>query len=482
MKRMRSFQLDCVNKILGILDSGQDPLLISPTGSGKTAMWCKVIKTLSKRDRAHKFLVIVPRKSLVVQAMDELAEWQIDAGAIAGNFPESKRATVQVATYQSLASRDIDWLKPDYTVLDEAHLSAFPKSVKAWIPTVSDYWLHKNRTIGVTATPRRSNKHTSLGELFLPDNIVFAPKIADLIRMGYLVRPSYGVCPNAVTKKMMFDPDYILATYRSTDRRPTIVFAPSVPKAVMMANRFNAEGIKARVVTGNTSTDDRRVIFSEFNAEDLPVIVNCCVLREGIDLPIATNLILAIDPDSHSSYVQCIGRVLRPATYKDGSKKTHATIYDVTGCVERHGRVEELEYTADDIQLPDIEFGEVPMKSCPKEDCDIKSYISARFCRCGCEFEIKKRRTVIPEGNVFALLNSDEREHKAIYEELLLEAFERGDRPQAARVEFYNRYRYTPPILWRQNFRPSPEIEGWLLTEGLRLNADWRSRQLALPL
>lgn len=481
MRRLRSFQLECTNKIKEVLSRGQDPLLISPTGSGKTAMMGKVANDLS-RNRSVRTLIIVPRKSLVIQTIRELEDyWGLDVGAIAGNMKESRRAQVQVATYQAIASRGIDWLRPDYTILDEAHLSAFPKCIRDWIPDVNTYWKHKNRTIGFTATPRRNDKYTSLGELFLRENIIFAPTIAQLIQMGYLVRPTYAVTPNAISGQMIFDPDYIMTVYRIADRRPTIVFAPSVSKARAMAERFNEEGIEAVCVTGGTSK--REDIFERFRNEEIPVLVSCQVLREGIDLPCATNLILAVDPQSHSSYVQIMGRFARPCTYKDGTKKTHFCVYDLTGCVNNHGRIEELVYTPDDIDLPDFETGEVPTKPCMDENCDIRSFISATYCACGCPFDLKTKRTVAPEGRPFPLLSGDERVHKAFYEEELLAAFERGDRPAAARLRFYKKLEYTPPLTWRYGVQQhSPEFQYWLLTEGSTASNNTEWTQLALEL
>ena len=483
MKRLRPFQHECVREIHAILDRGQDALLVSATGSGKTVMWTKVVKDRS-RDRKARTLVVVPRISLVYQAVKELEQWGLDVGMIVDGEKETRRSQVQVATYQSIGTRGIEWLDPDYIVLDECHLSAFPKSIREFIPTVHNYWEYKARVLGVTATPRRMDKHTSLGELFLPQNMVFAPPIGDLIEMGYLVRPTYAICPNAVSKMMVFDPEYVLATYKITDGRPTIVFAPSVPKSRYMVKRFREEGIEAELITGQTPIGVREKLFQKFKAEELPVLVNCQVLREGVDLPVATNLIMGIDPDSHSSYVQAIGRVLRPAKYKDGTVKTTANIYDLTGCVDNHGRVEELIYTADDIDLPDLEIGEVPMKRCPNPLCDGMSFISAKKCsKCGAEFEVKKRRTVLPEGRPYALLNRDEREHKAVYEELLIEAFQKGDRPAAARIKFASEFGYTPPPTWRLGYTgPTPEFEDWLLTEGSRSSTTWDHRQLSLEL
>jgi superfamily II DNA or RNA helicase len=189
---------------------------------------------------------------------------------------------------------------------------------------------------------------------------------------------------------------------------------------------------------------------------------------------------MGIDPDSHSSYVQAIGRVLRPATYADRTRKTHANIYDLTGCVDRHGRVELLEYTADDLEIPDIVQGEAPVKQCPDENCKLLSRIAAEFCLCGCSFDVNKQRVLIPDGDPFALLSGTERIQKAYYEEALLRAFEAGDRPIAARNDFYDRFNFYPPLSWRRNFNPSEQVRDWLLSDGA---IDTRGdRQLLLEL
>lgn len=424
-------------------------------------------------------MAIVPRKSLVSQAIAELEPWGLDVGAIAGNFPESRRSQVQVATYQSLATRDVSWLKPDTTILDEVHLSAFPKSVTDFFPVLGIK--RKSRAIGVTATPRRLDKSTSLGQYFDYRNMIFAPSIAQLIDMGYLVRPMYNICPNAVSGRMVYDPDYVLSVYEGCDRRPSIVFAPNVAQARATLNTFLEAGIAAELITGSTSGGVRKSAFSRFKSEELPVLINCAVLREGIDLPVATNLFMGIDPDSHSSYVQAIGRVLRPAVYADRTRKTFASIYDLTGCVDRHGRVELLEYTEDDIELPDIFEGTIPLKPCMDTDCKIMSRIAAETCKCGEPFDINRQRIVYPNGDPFALLSGIERIQKAVYEDALLRAFELGDRPIAARNEFYEKFGFYPPLTWRRNFASDDRITEWLLSDGA-IAMVTGDRQLSLEL
>ena len=487
MKVLRPYQLDCARELKEIVRSGNDPLLIAPTGSGKTVIWTKFLSDQTRRS-GKTALVIVPRKSLVIQAIKELEAWGLDVGAIAGSMKESRRCPIQVSTYQTLGVRDISWFDPDYLVLDEAHLSAFPESVRRLLPQNQkgdrNHQSSKSknrRVIGVTATPKRADR-SSLGEVFKPEYMVFAPGIAQLIRMGSLVRPTYGVCPNAVTRRMTFDPEYVQRVYELSDRRPTLIFVPGVNRAKALVNTFAQAGFEAALVVDRTPAKQREDIFDRFKAEELPIIINCAVLKEGIDLPVATNLILATDPQNVTTLDQCIGRVLRPAIYKDGTKKTTATVYDLTGCVDRHGRPEERDYTAEDLELPTMSTGVVPMKECPSKSCDIKSLISATVCPCGCEFDINKRRIIVPEGDPYALLNNTERQHKAEYEELLLQAFEAGEQPKTARSRFYETYGYTPSVMWRRNFAPSPEIAEWLRLEDAVLNKASTAWQLSLEL
>lgn len=76
---------------------------------------------------------------------------------------------------------------------------------------------------------------------------------------------------------------------------------------------------------------DRIKILNDFANEDWDVLLSNRVLDEGMDIPQARNCIVLASTGNPTQFIQRRGRVLRVYTesYKDGSKKTHADIFDV---------------------------------------------------------------------------------------------------------------------------------------------------------
>lgn len=79
------------------------------------------------------------------------------------------------------------------------------------------------------------------------------------------------------------------------------------------------------------SKSDRVRILKEFADEKWDMILANKVLDEGMDIPQAQNSIILASTGNPTTFVQRRGRVLRiyDDTYKDGTKKEFATIYDV---------------------------------------------------------------------------------------------------------------------------------------------------------
>ena len=76
---------------------------------------------------------------------------------------------------------------------------------------------------------------------------------------------------------------------------------------------------------------DRTKILNEFADENWNVLLSNRILDEGMDIPQARNCIVLASTGNPTQFIQRRGRVLRPYSelYKDGSKKTHANIYDI---------------------------------------------------------------------------------------------------------------------------------------------------------
>ena len=96
---------------------------------------------------------------------------------------------------------------------------------------------------------------------------------------------------------------------------------------------------------------DRMRILKDFANEDYEIILSNRVLDEGMDVPQAKNCIVLASTGNPTQFIQRRGRVLRKYDdlYKDGSKKTHADIYDILV----KPRISDL----DDLESQKLEIG-----------------------------------------------------------------------------------------------------------------------------
>lgn len=465
MRVLRKYQLECVKRVFGAWSEGKSPLLVAPTGSGKTAMAAKML--LEKGRRGDRCCFIVPRTTLIEQAKKEFEAWGMDVGIVAGNWRENRRSQIQIVSFQSMDSRHLDWLQPEWTIIDECHITSFTNACLKWFPKLGEGGNRKGKVAGVTATPRRMKKEESLGQIF--NQMILAPSIGDLMKLGYLVRPTYNICPNIVSGKMIYSPEYVWETFNKVGADlQTIIFPPSVRESKQTAELFKSRGVEAIAITDRTPINVRRNAFERFHNEELKVLISCVVLREGFDSPKATHLIAGFDWNSHCAAIQMYGRVLRPATFNDGTQKTSAIITDTCGIVRKHGRAEYITYSEEDLNLPDeFEKGKVPMKFCP--ECDSSVFAALPICPyCGHEFDIIPKRTILPEGGLIQELTEEERSRQVYYHKCLQVAFEQDESPKWARDRFLQKYGYEPPIDWRRNsVHPNKQnakaYQNWLL-------------------
>ncbi len=76
---------------------------------------------------------------------------------------------------------------------------------------------------------------------------------------------------------------------------------------------------------------ERLVRLRDFKNGDIQILLSNKVLDEGLNIPEANSCIVLASTGNPTQFIQRRGRILRPfdGLYKDGSKKTHAEIYDI---------------------------------------------------------------------------------------------------------------------------------------------------------
>ncbi len=155
---LRKYQDNSVAGIIAAIETGKDPCLTAPTGSGKTVIGNAVIHRLENR----MVLWLTHRRELVFQPRDELKKYfDITAGVVLAGQSRNLMQRVQIASVQTLWSRCMrgsDDLPPaDIIFVDEAHhvrARTYQKIIESY-PNARVVGLrlrHAGVTVGVSAT------------------------------------------------------------------------------------------------------------------------------------------------------------------------------------------------------------------------------------------------------------------------------------------------------------------------------------------
>jgi DNA repair protein RadD len=327
---LRDYQVRAIEQVRAELRAGKrSVVLVVPTGGGKTRIGAEIAK--SHVARGGRVIWIAHRAELVKQAATRLTDEGLDVGIVAAGVAPTPNAPVQVASVQTLAARGE---RPGATlvVLDEAH-----HYVAAQWGEIAEHYVDAWR-VGLTATPERSDGEP-LGDLF--GALVAPVTVAELTAAGYLVKCEVLAPKRRLPRAMAGDPvDRYLEIARG---RRAIFFAATVEQAQELASRLDASNVPAACIHAETPADERAEALAQFARGELLALTNCHVLTEGTDLPPAEVCVLARGFSHASNYLQCVGRVLRPAP-----GKTSALVLDLCGVSRTHGVPDDArEYSLD---------------------------------------------------------------------------------------------------------------------------------------
>lgn len=427
-----------------------NPVLVAPTGSGKTVMGCALVRAAVAKGR--RVLWLAHRMELIDQAVERLQREGIEPGVVMAGRTPNLRAFVQVASVQTLIRRDLGEWTPDAIFVDEAHhvrARTYLSLFKRWPGVVR---------VGLTATPFRTDGR-GLGDVF--GSIVVAATVDELCDAGHLIEPRVFAPPGPDLRGVRktggdFNPEQIagimdrpgltgdiVETWKA--RAPgakTVVFATSVQHSQHVVEAFKAAGVAAEHLDGETPVAERKRILADLRSGALTVVSNCGVLTEGWDLPALACCIIARPTASLGLHLQMIGRVLRPE-----AGKPFAIVLDHAGNTRRHGLpTDPLEFSlGDDVKRKDPEARTT--KTCPV--CFAVVKVSARVCpACGSEFVPQPRPgpevrggdlTEVAKGGPL-YPNATEAERRASYANLLRTAHQRGYLQSWAGMRFLRLY------------------------------------------
>ena len=406
MIQLRDYQLDLVDGVRAAYRAGKrSPLVVSPTGSGKTVLFAYIAQGTSAK--GNGVVILVHRQELVDQTCRTLHAFGVAHGVIAAGRTPDRSLPVQVASVQTYVRR-LDIFRPALIIADEAHHA----TAGSWRKVINHH--PQARVLGVTATPERLDGR-GLKEVF--DDLIRGPEVADLIAGGHLAPPVYYAPPQAVdlshikTRGGDFAQEDIaeamdrpaitgdaVAHYSRICRgAPAVAFCSSVAHAQHVADQFNAAGFRAATIDGTMDRDARRDVVRALGDGRLHVLTSCEIINEGFDLPLVTAAILLRPTMSLGLHLQQVGRVLRPAP-----GKTRAIILDHVGNLSRHGFAEDVrDWSLDGRKKKKkkaSEEDEVKVKQCP--EC-YSCHPPAPTCpECGHIYEVKTREIEHVDGEL----------------------------------------------------------------------------------
>lgn len=302
MVELRPYQVDGIRRIREAARGGP-VLAVSPTGSGKTTIYSEIARRSVEAGR--RVLALAHRAELIDQGYDRLRALGLDVGAVCASSSRAPNPyhPTQIASIQTLLARN---LRPEADVIlwDEAHHA--PSDL--WSGLAEHY--RGKVLVGFTATPERSDGR-GLGEIYR--SIVEVASVRELVELGHLVpcsivRPARRMPPKTISQHP------VSAWLEHGENRQTIVFASWVHTAREYVDAFKAAGVEAALITGEST--DRADVIARYRAGEIRVIVNVYVLTEGFDAPETSCVVLARSCGTAGTYLQMVGRGLRPAPGK----------------------------------------------------------------------------------------------------------------------------------------------------------------------
>ena len=339
-----------------------NPLLILPTGAGKSLLPALFCQEVLARWPDQRFLVLAHVKELLEQNYEKVVTVWRDAPVglySAGLGRRDTRQPIIVAGIQSA------WRKPhvfgwrDIVFIDECHLLS-PDSESMYQKFLTGLRATNPRlkVVGMTATAYRLKTgalHQADGSLFT--DIACEVTLQELLEAGYICplvsRPpevqadlsgvgvdgatgefkqdqAEAAVDNADLTERMLDEVYRLGGNRNT----WLFFCQGVEHAHHVCEALRARGEECEVITGDTPKAEREDIIRRYKSGQLRRLCNAKVLTTGFDAPHIDLIVMVAPTMSPGLYVQICGRGMRTHP-----SKKDCLVLDFVGNIERHGPI-----------------------------------------------------------------------------------------------------------------------------------------------
>jgi DNA repair protein RadD len=392
--QLRPRQVKALDDLRNAYASGaRAPILVAPTGFGKTATAAEIVRLSISKGRKVWFLAHL--REILDDTSQRLIRANIPHGQIKAGTHTDYTKPVQVVAVQTAVRRP-RLPRPDLIIVDECHL-AVAESYRKVIAAAGNPLL-----MGLTGTPQRLDGR-GLGEVF--DCLVPTCSSAELIDEG-LLAPVRVYAPPAVdlsglrTRAGEYDQgqaseilsrpavvgDALSHWKKLCVGRRGVAFCTTVAHAQAVADQWQRAGYRAMAVHGGSDDAERREAILGLRAGRLDLVACAQLWIAGVDVPEIDAVIWLRPTQSLTAWLQGNGRGLRIAP----GKRDLLILDHVNNCRRLDHPLAVHQWTLDGKRKRDRE--QAPsVKVCPQ--CFATSASTVQVCReCGHVFAPQERR------------------------------------------------------------------------------------------
>lgn len=385
MINLRPYQKEAIDSTFRYFaDNDGNPLIVLPTGTGKSVVIAEFCRQTLKDWPDTKILVVTHVRELIKQNHDELKTLWPEAPAGINSAGLKKRdyePPIVFCGIQSVHKKASKFVKVDLVLIDEVHLvprktntmyQRFLSNLKIMNPHM--------RVIGLTATPYRLDSgllHAGKEALF--DAVSYEAELKDMVDQGYLTRlmskqPKTrldvssvsirggefvaGELERAVDRTDVNESVVREIVVLGAERKSWLIFCAGVKHATHIAEIVRRYGVSCETIFGDTPSAERDRIVRDFKAGKIRALASMGVLTTGFNAPIVDLLAILRPTESTGLYIQIMGRGMRNSPGKED-----CLVLDFAGNIARHGPVDRV-----NPKKPRQSDGEgvAPTKTCPK--------------------------------------------------------------------------------------------------------------------
>lgn len=406
-----------------IFDQKGNPVVVLPTGSGKTVVMLGLIDRFLTRHPRSNVVVLSDRKTILEQNHEAIEGQFGFAGLYSSGLGQKEISKITVAGIQSVHRKPKLFSNCGLAIVDECHL------INAKRQGMYRNFLHEVGcpVVGLTATHfRLGHGYIHKGKDALFNGIAYdlsePEKFNRLIEEGYLS----NIYSKRTAMKMSVDGVRIVAgdydqkqlaekncrddiTEAAVEEtvqfgknyKKWLIFAINIVHGMHIAYELNKRGISAGFVHSKMKGDFEEEM-RKFRRGDYRAMVNVEMLTTGFDDP-SIDLIAMMRPTSSPViHVQSAGRGSR-VVYAPGhaldtiegrlaaiaaGPKSHCLFLDFAGNTRRLGPINDVKVKEKGEKKG---LGSAMTKMCPECECD--NHLSAKVCAvCGEDFpEVKEK-------------------------------------------------------------------------------------------